>query len=169
MAVSVNTDLIMGVLNAAQPASIAAADAKLNAKSMSKIEIAAAGDDFAKELLNSQSQPALAKDLSDLRSAFSKPSETDAHKKFEAMVLHQFVQHMLPSDTSVIFGEGMSGDVWKGMMAQQIGDAIAKGGGIGIAEQMLADNSPSNANPLGTAANIINARQRDLLDSLNDN
>lgn len=54
-------------------------------------------------------------------------------------------------------------------MAQQIGDAIAKGGGIGIAEQMLADRNTVNANPLGTAANIINARQRDLLDSLNDN
>lgn len=169
MAVSANTDLIMGVLNAAQPASIAAADAKLNAKSVSKIEIAAAGEEFAKELLNSQTQSALAKDLSDLRSAFNQPSQTDAHKKFEAMVLHQFVQHMLPSDTSVIFGEGMSGDVWKGMMAQQIGDAIAKSGGIGIAEQMLADRNTVNANPLGTAANIINARQRDLLDSLNDN
>lgn len=169
MAVSANTDLIMGVLNAAQPASIAAADAKLNAKSVSKIEIAAAGEEFAKELLNSQTQSALAKDLSDLRSAFNQPSQTDAHKKFEAMVLHQFVQHMLPSDTSVIFGEGMSGDVWKGMMAQQIGDAIAKGGGIGIAEQMLADTNTAHANPLGTAANIINARQRDLLDSLNDN
>lgn len=169
MAVSANTDLIMGVLNAAQPASIAAADAKLNAKSVSKIEIAAAGEEFTKELLNSQTQSALAKDLSDLRSAFNQPSQTDAHKKFEAMVLHQFVQHMLPSDTSVIFGEGMSGDVWKGMMAQQIGDAIAKGGGIGIAEQMLADRNTVNANPLGTAANIINARQRDLLDSLNDN
>ncbi len=46
MAVSANTDLIMGVLNAAQPASIAAADAKLNAKSVSKIEIAAAGEEF---------------------------------------------------------------------------------------------------------------------------
>ena len=85
------------------------------------------------------------------------------------MVLHQFVQHMLPSDSSVIFGEGMSGDVWKSMMAQQIGDAISKGGGIGIADQMLADKSNVDASPLGTAANIINARQRDLIDSLNDN
>lgn len=168
MAVSLNTDLIMGVINAAQPSSIAAADAKLNAKSVSRIEVAAAGEKFAKELLNSAQQSGPAKDLSDLRSAFNSPSQAEAHKKFEAMVLHQFVQHMLPSDTSVIFGEGMSGDVWKGMMAQQIGDAIAKGGGIGIADQMLADNKTVNANPLGTAANIINARQRDLLDSLND-
>ena len=169
MAVSVNTDLIMGVINAAQPSSIAQADAKLNAKSVSKIEIAAAGDEFAKQLLNTQTQAIPQKDLSDLRADFNKPNQTDAHKKFEAMVLHQFVQHMLPSDTSVIFGEGMSGDVWKGMMAQQIGDAIAKGGGIGIADQMLADKANVDPSPLGTAANIINARQRDLLDSLNDN
>ena len=44
MAVSLNTDLIMGVINAAQPSSIAAADAKLNAKSVSRIEVAAAGE-----------------------------------------------------------------------------------------------------------------------------
>ena len=56
MAVSVNTDLIMGVINAAQPSAIAQADAKLNAKSVSKIEIAAAGDEFAKQLLNTQTQ-----------------------------------------------------------------------------------------------------------------
>ncbi|MEO9458123.1 MAG: rod-binding protein [Lentilitoribacter sp.] len=168
MAVSVNTDLIMGVINAAQPSSIAAADAKLSAKSVSRIEIAAAGDEFAKELLNSQTQSSPAKDLSDLRSSFTQPNQSDAHKKFESMVLHQFVQHMLPSDSSVIFGEGMSGDVWKSMMAQQIGDAISKGGGIGIADQMLADKANTDASPLGTAANIINARQRDLIDSLND-
>lgn len=169
MAISVNTDLVLGVLNAASPKNVAAANAKL--QSASSFEVAAAGDKFTAELLASKTKQAPPSDLSDLRSEFTKPNQTEAHKKFEAMVLHQFVQHMLPSDTSVIFGEGTSGEIWKGMLAQQIGDAIAQGGGIGIADKMLAQ-TVQNKTPVGlpadTAASIVNERQRELLDSLND-
>jgi flagellar protein FlgJ len=172
MAISVSTDLVMDVLNAAKPSSIAAADAKLKAVKTSPFEIAAAGEKFASELMSSMSKSeakveegTMKADASDLRRSFEKPNQADAHVKFESMVLHQFVQHMLPSDSSVIFGEGMSGEVWKGMMAQQISDAIAKGGGIGIAEQMLAQKQNVQNIP-NQASGIINNQERDVLDSL---
>ena len=168
MAISVSTDLVMDVLNAAKPSSIAAADAALKAVKTSPVEIAAAGEKFANELMSSISKAepeAMKMDASDLRRSFETPNQADAHIKFESMVLHQFVQHMLPSEGSVIFGEGMSGEVWKGMMAQQIGDAIAKGGGIGIAEKMLAQKQNVQNIP-NQASGIINNQERDILDSL---
>ena len=168
MAISVSTDLVMDVLNAAKPSSIAAADAALKAVKTSPVEIAAAGEKFANELMSSISKAepeAMKMDASDLRRSFETPNQADAHIKFESMVLHQFVQHMLPSEGSVIFGEGMSGEVWKGMMAQQIGDSIAKGGGIGIAEKMLAQKQNVQNIP-NQASGIINNQERDILDSL---
>ena len=51
------------------------------------------------------------------------------------------------------------------MMAQQIGDAIAKGGGIGIAEKMLAQKQNVQNIP-NQASGIINNQERDILDSL---
>ena len=66
--------------------------------------------------------------VADMRQQFIKPDADESFKKFEAVILEQFVQHMLPQDASAVFGEGTAGDIWKSMMAQQIGNTLAKGG-----------------------------------------
>ena len=69
---------------------------------------------------------------------FHKDSKTpETYRKFEAMVLQNFIKSMLPSDSSEVYGEGTVGDVWKGMMAEQIANSMAKSGGIGIADRMM--------------------------------
>jgi peptidoglycan hydrolase FlgJ len=65
----------------------------------------------------------------------------DSYRKFEGMVLQTFVKSMLPSDAEEIFGSGTAGEIWKGMMAEQLGTMIAKGGGIGIAGHMMGKGS----------------------------
>jgi peptidoglycan hydrolase FlgJ len=60
--------------------------------------------------------------------------------KFEAMVLQTFMQSILPNDTETVYGGGMAGDMWKSMLAQQLGEVMAKRGGIGIAERVLGDH-----------------------------
>lgn len=60
----------------------------------------------------------------------------DSHRRFEAMVLQMFVQSMLPSDAEQVFGSGTAGEMWKSMMAEQLGEMIAKGGGVGIASYL---------------------------------
>ncbi|MBO0903594.1 rod-binding protein [Jiella sonneratiae] len=57
-------------------------------------------------------------------------------EQFEGFVLRSFIQSMLPSEDSGFFGEGTAGSVWRSMLAEQIGDEIAKGGGIGIAAEI---------------------------------
>jgi len=58
------------------------------------------------------------------------------YRKFEAFVLQMFVEAMLPKDTEQVFGKGSAGNIWRSMMAEQIGNEVAKGKGIGIAQQL---------------------------------
>jgi Rod binding domain-containing protein len=63
-----------------------------------------------------------------------------AYRKFESMVLSTFVQSMLPKDAGSVYGEGLSGDMWKSLLAQQLGTVISDRGGIGIADRLLKDH-----------------------------
>lgn len=58
------------------------------------------------------------------------------YRKFEAFVLQMFVEAMLPKDAEQVFGKGSAGNIWRSMMAEQIGNEMAKGKGIGIAQQL---------------------------------
>ena len=43
------------------------------------------------------------------------------YRKFEAMVLQNFVKNMLPN-SETLYGKGSAGEIWKGMMAEQLGN-----------------------------------------------
>ncbi|MFG1400479.1 rod-binding protein [Xanthobacter sediminis] len=58
-----------------------------------------------------------------------------ALKKFEGMVLSKFLDTMMPA-TSSVFGKGTAGSTWKTMLTEKMGEAIANGGGIGIAANL---------------------------------
>ncbi len=75
---------------------------------------------------------------SDTRSASAAPTNAPMtpHQEFEAFVLRSFVETMLPDDASAAYGSGTAGEIWKGMKAEQIGNAMARSGGIGIAEKL---------------------------------
>jgi Rod binding domain-containing protein len=61
-----------------------------------------------------------------------------AYRKFEAFVLQTFIESMLPRGSAVNFGQGVAGDVWRSMLAEQLGTAVAKSGGVGIAKFLVA-------------------------------
>lgn len=198
MAISVQTDLVMDVLRAGRSEEIAAARQKL--QSMQPMEVAAAGAEFAAELLGQRLADQASNDdqlaagqldddatsvvpsgAEDLRNRGDLNTARSAHEKFEAVVLEQFVKYLLPEDSEVIFGEGTAGEIWKGMMAQQLGAALSEAGGIGIAQQLAAAHSasalssvlgsgqnPSSDPDLNRASNIIFSQQREMLDELDD-
>lgn len=64
-------------------------------------------------------------------------------QQFESFVLRSFVETMLPKDNESFFGSGTAGSIWKSMLAERIGDEMAKDGGIGIAE--LLEKRGANA------------------------
>jgi flagellar protein FlgJ len=66
------------------------------------------------------------------------PRTSAAYRSFEAMTLKTVVEAMLPSDSDAVYGKGLSGDVWRSMLAEQVAVQISESGGVGIAER-LAD------------------------------
>jgi len=67
-------------------------------------------------------------------------ARSETFRKFEAMVLQNFVQTMLPEDNEAVYGNGIAGDVWKSFLAKEIADQMANRGGVGIASRVLADH-----------------------------
>jgi Rod binding domain-containing protein len=133
LAISPPSDIVLDVARAVEPDALEAARARL--ASRAGMAPGALG--------TATSQPF---SLGDMRnSATARPaSQADAtpetYRKFEGMVLATFVQSMLPKQADAVYGEGMSGDMWKSLLSQQLGTAIADRGGIGIADSLLKDH-----------------------------
>jgi len=77
-----------------------------------------------------------------------------AETGFEAVMLNNFVSEMLPKDASSIFGQGLAGDMWKSMLADQVSRQIAKSDALGIAKRLFAGH------PLGGASEALEKAQR---------
>ncbi len=78
------------------------------------------------------------------------PASGEVYRKFEAFILQTFVETMLPKESEEVFGKGTAGSVWKSMLAEQLGNQLAKGKGIGIAKQ-LASAHPAAPGVTGKA------------------
>lgn len=138
MAIAPPSDLVLDVTRAADPGSLRTATQRL--------ERIAAGSDAGDGGFKALVEPARAVFApTDTVRAAESGNNSPAHK-FEALVLHQFVETMLPDDASAVFGEGSTGEIWKSMLAEQVAEQMASSGGIGIADLL------SNTLNKGTAA-----------------
>jgi flagellar protein FlgJ len=143
MAFNPRTDVILEVASAADPSRATVAAQRLNALAGSNAPAA----DFAADLDRAASAasgtaPPLA-NAADMRSHLpSAPGGADklgqAKTQFEAMMLNSFVGEMLPKDTGEVFGQGMAGDMWRSMLAEQVSAQIAKSGKLGLARRLFA-------------------------------
>ncbi len=152
-------DLILDVMEAADPASQRVAAGRLERAS------SAGGEDFAAAVdrkieAGALERPAASEQgTSGLRGAIDgsghatiiKKADTDraVYRKFEAFVLQTFVESMLPQDASEVFGKGTAGTIWRSMLAEQIGNEMAKGEGIGIAKQLAKSRAVNSATGKG--------------------
>ncbi len=132
MAISPPSDIVLDVTRAVEPQTMEAARAQL-ARRASGVAGAAPVGAFSL----TESLPTGGIGLS--RSATA-PSDESTYKKFESMVLQTFIQNMLPKDTEGVYGKGLSGDMWKSMMADKLAGVMTERGGIGIADSLLAQH-----------------------------
>ena len=170
MSIQTATDIILDVVRAADPAVAQRAEAMLEAASARKSEQAAATPAFQRQLLAATDTSAISVN-SEVPAAPDKSLEV--YQRFEAMILQSFIGDMLPTDSEQLYGKGTAGEIWKGMMAEQLGAVLAKGGGIGIAARMMGDRfdaavAPESADAIGSnvtnrAASLINEIQKQIL------
>jgi len=170
LSIQIATDLILDVVKAADPAIAQRAEAMLEAASARKSAQAAGTPAFEHQLLAS-AEPLASVNPEQPDAAANKNIES--YQRFEAMVLQNFIGSMLPTDSEELYGKGTAGEIWKSMMAEQLGAVLAKGGGIGIAERMLADRftsglTPEAADTVGSnvsnrATSMVNEVQKHIL------
>jgi Rod binding domain-containing protein len=162
------SDVVLEVVNAADPARAAAAAQRLNAIAGAA---AAQSEDFSQTLAQTapSASPATAPiaGAADARSrladaAFAASDKAaKAQVDFEAVLLNGFVNEMLPKDASATFGQGLAGDMWKSMLADQVSRQIAKSGTLGIAKRLF------EVHPLSAAASLERASRLDVADAHN--
>ncbi|MBO9097302.1 MULTISPECIES: rod-binding protein [Rhizobium] len=158
MAISPPSDLVLDVVRAADPTDLQAAQAKLQANraAFAATSLAEAGNGFAStvDVLNKAGTQAGLANANERSTTGKVPA---AYQKFEAMVLQNFVKNILPnSDT--LYGKGTAGEMWKGMMAEQLGNTMAKDGGVGIAAKMYHEQLSKTR---GTGADHVETSDND--------
>jgi peptidoglycan hydrolase FlgJ len=196
MAISPPSDIVLEVSQAADPDRLKVASAKLEklsagagtafAQVMDKIEQALPTETAAASKVPpgplgpsigslpfdmAQARLDMRNDLSRLQNAAHAASTTKNDRakslqEFEAVVLRTFIASMLPQDAENVYGEGTAGDVWKGMMAEQIANQMAKAGGIGIADRIMASRLPGSAGKQGTDMAGLGLQQRPDISSM---
>jgi flagellar protein FlgJ len=154
MAFNPRTDVVMEVLNAADPSRASLAAQRLGALAGSNAQ----GADFAADLDRAASPtaaiPAPLANAANARSRLAEaPAGPDklgqAKTQFEAMMLSPLVGELLPKDASDVFGQGTAGDIWRSMLAEQMSLQIAKSGKLGLARRLFATHELT---PRGRAA-----------------
>lgn len=142
MGISLPSDIVLDVARAADPAKYQAAS-----KRLSEISGTTGGSDFASmiESPKGRSSGHMPLDPYGLRTALRNetalsvvPRQDDPYQQFEAFILQSFIESMMPKDSESVFGKGTAGGIWKSMLAEQIGNQVAKAGGVGIAKHVLS-------------------------------
>jgi len=173
--------LVLDVVKAADPADVQAAQARLvaNRAAFAANSLAEAGNGGFDATVDALKHASSSSDAG-LASVKSRSAKTEkvpvAYQKFEAMVLQNFLQNMMPK-SEALYGKGAAGEIWKGMMAEQISSEMSKSGGIGIAEKMYQDqlqkvhgqgavNAKTDENDRKMALSMITDFQRKSLGTL---
>ena len=166
MAISPPSDLVLDVVQAADPGLLQAAREKLKANEAANqsVLLASNGVGFAQAVTQTEkaafadSVHSVGKDVGNIRvNRHSDIPET--YRKFEASVASTFIQNMLPSESEEVYGKGAAGDFWKGMMSEQIANAVSKQGGFGIAEKLFAQSIQHSRGQTPNATTDENDRQ----------
>lgn len=151
MSISPPSDIVMDVARAADPARYQEAAAKLSQPG-DPAAFATAAAEAARDVGYSLHMPIDARGaLTSMKNDTSLKGSADPYRKFEGQVLAQFIETMLPDKSEAVYGKGNTGNLWKSMLAEQVGQQIAKSGGIGIA-RMLENAQPNKLPNLPAAA-----------------
>jgi peptidoglycan hydrolase FlgJ len=162
VAISPPSDIVLDVARAADPERYRAAVERLT-----RLRAAAVA----------QSSPSQTAEPPAVRSPASLPLDAgartqprrrlDAYGQFESFVLQSFLQSMLPRNAVSVFGRGSAGEFWRSMLAEKMGDELARSGQVGIAARLSAGpGHPAQpgaaidpvASPPSLASTIRNAR-----------
>lgn len=139
------TDLVLDVGRAADPSK---RDAALNR--LQRLSGEASADKFTTNLPSSSRlvSGAVARhsqNISQNTSTQTHSGASAAYKKFEAFILQSWLETLLPKMEGGAYGHDNAGGVWRSMIAEQLGEQLAKSDSLGIA-RILGSGKLSDVN-----------------------
>ena len=151
MAINPPSDIVLDVLNAADPTRAEAVAERLNTLGAGGASSTEASEAFSKAL-DAASQastpaPSSTAGLGNARVQLMNKDLAQAQKAknaeigLEASLLNNLVGEMLPKDAPGVYGQGTAGEVWRSMLGDQIANQIAKSGELGIAQRLFATHA----------------------------
>jgi peptidoglycan hydrolase FlgJ len=158
MAFNPRTDVVLEVASAADPSRATLAAQRLSALAGPNAPTADFAASLDRAAAPGSATTAPLANAADARSRLAEaqggPDKTrQAKTQFEAMMLNSFVSELLPKDTGEVFGQGMAGDMWRSMLAEQVSTQIAKSGKLGLARRLFATHDVgSHPGRIGEAA-----------------
>jgi hypothetical protein len=138
VAITPPSDIVLDVVRAADPDRYRAAVQRLQGLRATAEAPASQTNGFNVSLPPSGPQP-------DAGARAEPRPRLGAYGRFEAFVLQSFLQSMLPQNASNVYGKGIAGEVWRSMLAERMGEELARSGQVGIARQL--ESAHSNAQP----------------------
>ena len=153
MAINLPSDIVLEVARAADPEAARSATSRLTSLGETN---AVPSQDFS-EIVDGMQMPSssvrqgasqlAAPEIRDQSDPTAASSPAHVYQGFEALILQNLIEMMLPQDSAGMFGEGTAGEMWKSMLAQQLGAQVAKSDRSGIFSRLFASASPG---PEGT-------------------
>jgi peptidoglycan hydrolase FlgJ len=138
MAVTLPSDLLVDVMQRADPARKQAAVARLRTVAEHGAEFAHAIDQVApsQSAGKSGSSSFLTSTQSPVNAGRKTEGQGSSYRGFEKMVLRNLFESLLPTEKSGVFGTGPSAGVWRSMAAEQLANVYTDTGGLGIANMI---------------------------------
>jgi flagellar protein FlgJ len=125
------TDIISDVARAADPQKANAAFARLASMAADRKD-SVAGQEFSVAV--APRSAVVGPRATSLLSASPPPQveNLSVTQKFEAFLLQNWLETLLPKEESGSFGSGPGANVWRSMMAEQLGQKLASAGCLGL-------------------------------------
>jgi hypothetical protein len=135
VAIAPPSDIVLDVARAADPERYRQAVDEL---SRLRATAAAAAETAAASGVSASSGPSNAAPTGTSAGSAAPPGRRrlDAFGQFESFILQSFLQSMLPTGATNVYGRGTAGSVWRSMLAEQLGNQLAGSGQIGIARHL---------------------------------
>ncbi|MBX9931371.1 MAG: rod-binding protein [Methylobacterium sp.] len=146
MSIKPPSDIVLDVARAADPARYQEASSKLSAPGGADPAAFAEAVRVAGASIHMPLDPRATLTMLQSDSAMTgSVGKSGPYQQFEAFVLRQFVEKMMPDNAKSVFGKGNAGGFWKSMLAEQIGSEVTKAGGLGIARILAGPQAAEKA------------------------
>ncbi len=181
MAISPPSDLVLDVVQAANPADVQAAQEKARGNRAAFARYQPRGKrQWFRLHVDALNSAATQAGLSNANTHTAPTKVPQVYRKFESHGAAEFRKEHAAEQRNTLWQRAPPAEIWKGMMAEQLGNTLAKNGGVGIAEKMYQEqvskmrnagaiNSATNENDKKMALSAITDFQRKTLAAADTN